>query len=189
MPLYFAYGSCMNADDLARTVDAIFVNSARLENYRLAFTRYSNGRKGGVADIVPSKGDYVEGVLMLVPDFKALDAREGHPYVYKRKRIKVLPKGHEAAVYASTYVVVEKESCEVLPHPDYVRLIREGAAQFLSAEYQNFLEQLLAIERKEHKPKTKRNRHDPLDSASYTSIYYDYLMEERERRLRERLGE
>lgn len=180
----------MSAEDISRTVEAVFVNSARLYDHKLAFTRYSSGRKGGVADIVPSKGDYVEGVLLLVPDFKALDAREGHPHIYKRKKVNVVPKGREAAVVASTYVVVDKQAHEVLPHPDYVQLIRDGAATYLSADYQVYLEELLAIDREPYRfPKPKRRKADRMDSESYTSLFYDYWLEEQQKRLRERLGE
>ena len=55
MPLYFAYGSCMSLKDLARTVDAKLLGPATLNDYRLAFTKYSKGRQGGVVDVIPAE--------------------------------------------------------------------------------------------------------------------------------------
>lgn len=147
MPLYFAFGSCMCPEDLSRTVESSFVNTARIKNHKLAFTRYSHGRSGGVADIVKSKGDYVEGVLMIVDNFKALDLREGHPTVYKRKRISVYLNGHDTPVIAYTYVVVNREKAEVQPTEDYCEVIRSGAYKYLSDDYLLRLEETFAIKR------------------------------------------
>lgn len=133
--LYFAYGSCMNLRDIRRTTPAEFISAATLFDYRLAFTRYSKGRRGGVADVVKSSGDYVEGVLFKIQDLKALDAREGAPYCYKRQKVKVLVHGSMKFVNVWTYEVVRKEEYEIKPSEAYKRLIREGAQQFLSKDY------------------------------------------------------
>ena len=133
--LYFAYGSCMNLKDIRRTTPAEFVSAATLFDYRLAFTRYSSGRKGGVADVVKASGDYVEGVLFKIHDLKALDIREGAPYCYKRRKVKVLVHDSETFVNVWTYEVVNKEPYEIEPSAYYKKLIEEGAKQFLSKEY------------------------------------------------------
>jgi cation transport regulator ChaC len=135
---YFAYGSCMSLKDIQRTTPADFVAAATLFDHKLAFTRYSRGRQGGVADVVESAGDFVEGVLFKIYDLKALDRREGHPFAYKRKKVKVMvqtPRGMKFMnVY--TYSVVNKEPYEIKPSEAYKRLIEEGARQFLSPDYQ-----------------------------------------------------
>jgi hypothetical protein len=141
MPLYFAYGSCMSEKDLARTVKAKKIGTATLYDYKLGFTRYSIGREGGVADIVPSPSDYVEGVLFEVPNFKGLDKREGHPTIYRRKRVKVLMNEFQVFTYAYTYEVLEKsiiDPKEYAPSEYYKGLIFEGA-KALSQEYQSLL--------------------------------------------------
>lgn len=158
MPLYFAYGSCMNQKDIARTVKAEFVSAGRLNNYKLAFTRYADMRGGGSADVVKSEGSYVEGVILRVPDFKRLDAREGHPYIYKRRKVRIHPVGATSYVYGYTYEVVEKASCEFKPSEHYAGLITAGASQFLSEEYQVALAENLKMERvvQAAKPKVKK---------------------------------
>jgi cation transport regulator ChaC len=137
---YFAYGSCMSPKDIQRTTPAEFVSAATLYDYKLAFTRYSAGRRGGVADIVPSVGDYVEGVLLKISDLKALDRREGHPFAYKRKKVRVLVHSRMQIVSVWTYEVTTKEEYEIQPSEAYKRLIREGAKAYLSKEYRKALE-------------------------------------------------
>lgn len=137
--LYFAYGSCMNLKDLQRTTAAKFVSSATLYDYRLAFTRYSAGRKGGVADVVRSSGDFVEGVLFEVPNMKKLDIREGHPFAYKRRKIKVLVHKRMQFVSVWTYAVTKKSKHEFAPSRTYQALIESGARAYLSDVYQDIL--------------------------------------------------
>jgi cation transport regulator ChaC len=139
---YFAYGSCMSLKDIRRTTPAEFVAAATLFDHKLAFTRYSHGRQGGVADVVQSVGDYVEGVLFKVYDLKALDRREGHPTAYRRRKVKVMVKTSKGLKFVSvwTYEVVRKEAYEIQPSESYQRLIREGARSFLSLDYQIELE-------------------------------------------------
>lgn len=141
MPLYFAYGSCMSPKDLARTVKGKFIGSAILYDYRLGFPRYSHGRKGGVADIIPSGGDYVEGIVWEVKSLKELDAREGHPYIYRRKKVKILIPELELFTFATTYEVLEKDILdpkEYAPSKEYADLILDGA-RFLSEDYRELL--------------------------------------------------
>jgi hypothetical protein len=128
-------------NDIEKTTPAEFISAATLFDYKLAFTRYSQRRRGGVVDVIKSSGDYVEGVLFKVSNLKALDAREGHPFCYKRKKVKVLVHNKPKLLDVWTYEVTYKESFEIRPTKDYLDLIREGARQFLSQEYQRDLEQ------------------------------------------------
>lgn len=142
--LYFAYGSCMSPEDLRFTVDAKFISAGRLEDHRIAFTRYASFRKGGVADVVESKGDYLEGVLLEVKSFSGLDAREGHPWVYYRNQVPVLNYLTGETVTAHTYKVLEPLTVEVKPSEEYERLMMSSAKRFLSPEYSSLLEEKLS---------------------------------------------
>jgi gamma-glutamylcyclotransferase (GGCT)/AIG2-like uncharacterized protein YtfP len=135
--MYFAYGSCMSERDFRRTVPHFEVmGRAVLDDYRLAFTRYSSGRQGGVADIVPSPGDRVEGVLYKISSryVKDLDWREGVPAgVYRREYIDVQHNGQ--LVSALTYVVVEKQLDEIAPSESYASIILDEGTSLLSPQY------------------------------------------------------
>lgn len=142
---YFAYGSNMSSEELqAWCPNAAFVSIARLPNHRLDFTRYSEKRKGGVADIVPSEGDDVWGVLYELPTeaLPALDRKEGVARgAYRRAHVGVeLPSGEH--VRAMTYVVVEKEPPQP-PSDEYLNHLLVGAREWnLPAEYVAKLERI-----------------------------------------------
>lgn len=137
---YFAYGSCMSLQDLRRTEKkAQLVGVGRLYGFKLAFTRWSAGRGGGVADVIKGKpDDFVEGVIFAVPDWKALDIREGYPTCYKRKKIVVHDITNDETIDAITYVVTKKASVEYQPSYEYTSIIIEGATR-LTEEYQRIL--------------------------------------------------
>ena len=62
--LCFAYGSNLDPWQFRRRCPgAQVVGRARLPDHRLAFTRYSRNRRGGVADIVPEPHATVLGVV------------------------------------------------------------------------------------------------------------------------------
>jgi cation transport regulator ChaC len=182
MPYYFAYGSCMSLKDIRRTVPtAELVGIGRVYSKRLAFTRYSANRKGGVADIVDSKNpnDFVEGFIFNVPNFRSLDAREGHPTVYKRKPIMVEMGGNDY-VSCDTYEVVRKHLPEYKPSKHYVALIMDGA-ESLSDEYQEVLDWVInGIQRKQYRKPRVAPEPVPYD---YERIEYDW-----EEELKKRMG-
>ncbi|MBA4492946.1 gamma-glutamylcyclotransferase family protein [Paenactinomyces guangxiensis] len=140
---YFAYGSCMDIDSFLKTVgegNCEIAGAATLKNYRLAFNLFSEYRQGGVADIVASPGDYVEGVLYrLKPEaLPALDEREGvGTGRYRRMDITVEYNGTE--IRTMTYTVVHKEKEELSPGNDYAQLIYNGAVRHLSGTYRKKL--------------------------------------------------
>ena len=141
---YFAYGSNMSREELrSRCPNAEFVTIARLPDHRLDFTRYSRRRQGGVADIVPSSGDEVWGVVYDIPsdELPALDRKEGVPNAYQRAIVSVItPSGERAE--ALTYTVVHKVPTES-PSERYLALILKGAREWgLPAEYVLMLEQI-----------------------------------------------
>ncbi len=77
MVSYFAYGSNLNQEDLNkwcrqrnRPLIDLKSKSPRtciLRDYRLDFNYYSPSRGGGAANIEPSLGEHVEGVLSKCP--------------------------------------------------------------------------------------------------------------------------
>src|SRR5690348_12595760 len=97
--LVFQYGSnCLEAEinGLKRLCgDAKFVDTARADNFELAFDVMSRNRSCAAADIVPKPGGIVWGVLYEIPDEliyrhtaklrgrKALDAIEGEGINYE----------------------------------------------------------------------------------------------------------
>ncbi len=133
---YFAYGSCMSPQDFARTVpDFNIVGRAVLPGYRLAFTHYSEGRMGGVADVVEAPDEEVEGVLYQFPSayLERLDDREGvSEGFYRRMEVTVQMDGSEQTAW--TYTVVDKAPEEIAPSGLYRDIILDGA-QLLSASY------------------------------------------------------
>lgn len=124
----------MNETSLAKDVAGFrFLTPAILTGYRLGFTRYSSKRDTGVADIVRQRGGRVEGKVYYVPDFVGLDRREGHPTLYRRKRIRVFLVRERRWQTVWAYEVVRKQR-EYVPSRRYATLIWEGAA-VLSSKY------------------------------------------------------
>lgn len=142
---YFAYGSNMSREELRSWCpSAEFVTIARLLDHRLDFTRHSRRRQGGVADVVPSSGHQVWGVVYDIPshELPALDRKEGIAKdAYRRLHVQVTePSGQQ--VRALTYTVVHKVPTE-LPSERYLDLILKGAREWkLPAEYVRRLEQI-----------------------------------------------
>jgi gamma-glutamylcyclotransferase (GGCT)/AIG2-like uncharacterized protein YtfP len=91
--LYFAYGSNMHPGQMQeRCPGSVFVAAARLRDHRLAFSRpWAAWDGSGVADIQPSPGGIVEGVVWEITDAHrdALDEYEEHPRAYTRKDVVV----------------------------------------------------------------------------------------------------
>ena len=140
MSLYFAYGSNMDQNQmLERCPDAVLVGSAILAEHRLAFTIFSPKRNCGCADIVPSVGSVVYGLLydLTDADREALDGFEGHPVHYQRITVRVNIETREADAYS--YEVVNKKS-NTRPSIHYLGLLQSAAARFnFPKEYQKFL--------------------------------------------------
>lgn len=108
---YFAYGSNMSPSELnAYCPNSKFINIARLDGYRLEFTRFSHRRQGGVADIVPHEGQTIWGVLYEVPgsEGSSLDRKEGYPSTYEKAKGTVATNDG-AKIEAMTYIVVHKD--------------------------------------------------------------------------------
>lgn len=138
--LYFAYGSNTNLPDLHRwcanrdIAPPRFerVGNAILPDRRLAFTRKSSSRNGGVLDVVAQRGCATPGFVFSIPaDFiPHLDRKEGVPQGdYERlEAIALLPDGRELAVV--TYAVApDRRQPFVQPSPEYLAIVRDGYRQ------------------------------------------------------------
>jgi gamma-glutamylcyclotransferase (GGCT)/AIG2-like uncharacterized protein YtfP len=135
---HFGYGSNLNWDDWKKWCSerGKDPNSLKVEpgtfflpDYELDFHYYSGGRDGGALDVVKLRGHAVAGKLFKVSDdgWDSLDAKEGHPTFYERKKVEVLSENGELRT-AITYVVVpdriKKE--HVTPGSGYIEAVDEG---------------------------------------------------------------
>jgi gamma-glutamylcyclotransferase (GGCT)/AIG2-like uncharacterized protein YtfP len=127
-----------------RAPDHRFLGQAKLEGYRLGFTRRSIRTHTGVADIVHSPGDTVWGALyeMSPAALRAIDRKEGHGWAYTRVPVTVrLPDG--SLDHAETYSVLEKETATVLPSRTYLEgLVRAATRLGLPDAYVDSLARL-----------------------------------------------
>jgi len=152
MPLYFAYGSNMCLRQMQKRCPAAQrVGTGMLANHVLAFTRFAQGRRCGVADVLPHPSQEVWGVLFEVnsTDLRSLDVSEGfhgagQVNAYDRIKIMVLREGDPAEpVRAELYVVQEKNPEILRPNREYQALLVEGATENgLPESYCTMLRQL-----------------------------------------------
>jgi len=120
------------------------IGIARLEGYRLAFTRKSPRWGHGVADVVTASDQHVWGVLYEIGEecLAALDIKEGVGVAYDRHDIHVtLADGTTAT--AMTYMVINKLVDEIAPSRAYLDALIDGATAYkLPADYINWLKQI-----------------------------------------------
>jgi gamma-glutamylcyclotransferase (GGCT)/AIG2-like uncharacterized protein YtfP len=103
--VYLAYGSNLNLEQMAyRCPDAAVIGSTVLANYQLVFR---GNRQCGVATIEMKRGASVPVLLWQITEKceRALDRYEGHPHLYRKKRLMVDLDGDELAAMA--YVMNE----------------------------------------------------------------------------------
>lgn len=143
MPLYFAYGSNLDIEQMRqRCPSSRVVGIGRLPAHRLAFSRYSDSRGCGVADIVPDEGQEVWGLLYEISDEDlkgSLDRYEGFPHCYTRLLLQVetLSVGDPDAW---VYSVVEKDD-HVEPDSYYLDIICSAAASLgFPQEYRSMID-------------------------------------------------
>lgn len=74
---------------------AVPVAFAELRGYQLAFAGHSASWRGAVATVVPARGWVVPGLVYRLPreELLLLDGYEGHPFVYRRVRRRVVKIG------------------------------------------------------------------------------------------------
>ena len=98
---------------------------AVLPNHRLLFAGWSVRWNGAVATIERELGARVPGVLYLLEAnaVAALDRFEGHPLVYRRKRVRVFAAGRRWR-YAQAYAL--KQPVESAPGGEYLNVIKRA---------------------------------------------------------------
>ena len=150
-PLYYAYGSNMDHEQMReRCPGGRFREAARLTSYRLAFTRYSRNRGGGVADIVSDPTAEVWGALWEVTEehLTALDRYEGarrDPPACERIEVTVEAAGVPASAIA--YRVVQPLEGDLRPSTEYRdALVRGARASGLPSAYLACLEGLPTVQ-------------------------------------------
>ncbi len=125
--LCFAFGSNMNAEQMARRVPGAFeVAVATLRDFDLDFVGWSSGWGGGVATVAPRRGRNVAGVLYALTDeqLAALDRFEGVPTVYRRETCSVIVRGSGVAVRAELYR--HRDATRAAPSGRYLATIRRA---------------------------------------------------------------
>jgi len=130
---YFAYGANMNVEGMKyRCPTATVVGPCVLKDWKLTFR--------GCADIVPSPGSQVNGVMWLIEDRdeESLDRFEGHPISYIKKRVAVTPDKSwgEEPVRAMVYIMTPSRWKGFHgPSKPYYNCIAEGYRAFGFDEY------------------------------------------------------
>ena len=122
---YFAYASNLNKKQMQeRCPEAKPRFTATLHHYRLAFLGWSRNWRGGVASIMPFRGERVSGGVWEVSEscLKRLDNFEGP--TYSRQNVKLNTELGEL-VEAITYVKT-KELTEAKPSAEYLATIQQG---------------------------------------------------------------
>lgn len=139
--LYFAYGSNMHPGQMQkRCPGCSFVAAARLRDHRLAFTRpWAGWDGGGVADIQPSPGGIVEGIVWEITEAhrEALDEYEEYPTAYDRRDV-VVETFDGRTLTAFAYFA--RPMGIYRPGRKYLQQLIDGArAHGLSPDYLRFL--------------------------------------------------
>jgi gamma-glutamylcyclotransferase (GGCT)/AIG2-like uncharacterized protein YtfP len=128
--LYFAYGSNLGESVLrTRCPRARQVGIAKIDGFRVGFTRKSTHRGGGVANLVAESGATVWGALFDLSEdgFDILDEYEGAPTAYRRE-VWDFARPDLSIAPAWVYVVVSPQ-LEVPPSHRYWKIIVEGARE------------------------------------------------------------
>jgi gamma-glutamylcyclotransferase (GGCT)/AIG2-like uncharacterized protein YtfP len=139
---YFSYGSNMSEHRMKveRKINFISRKFAILENYKLIFNKVSkNNIYIGYANIIESKGDFVEGVLYEISDsdLKIINKFEGFPIHYYKTDIEVICDDQKicAVVYIANPTMIREN---IKPDKKYLNYLLE-AKDILSEKYYNNL--------------------------------------------------
>jgi gamma-glutamylcyclotransferase (GGCT)/AIG2-like uncharacterized protein YtfP len=150
--LYFAYGSNLDWDQMRdRCPSARYLGNARLADHQLVISRKSIGRGCGVADVIPSVGESVWGVIYEISDADAasLDRDEGYragrkANAYDRiaKEVVAIQDGTQRTIRVQTYVASAQPNPPA-PSRKYLDQIITGARHWQLPE--EYIERLKGI--------------------------------------------
>ena len=125
-PLYFAYGSNINLNQMRyRCPDATVYGQAVLDNYDLRF------RGSGVATVEPKEGACVYGLLWELTDKceASLDRYEGYPRLYIKQALEVRTFDGQRVPVMAYIMNPELHLKPSLPPRDYYLGIKAGYEQ------------------------------------------------------------
>jgi len=160
--LYFAYGSNLDREDLAKacvkkgipTPRMLDERRASLPGWALRFDFFSATRMSGTANIVwtGQEGDRVHGAVYEVSDveLKIIDWKEGVPRSYARQDVEVVLADGKRVPGVVTHVVVKGREMNqhVPPSKDYMmHLVKNARRLGFPAEYVKRLEGFQTTER------------------------------------------
>ena len=147
--IYFAYGSNMSSEQMSnRCPNSKYLGYGFLKNYKIDFTRMSQLREGGVADIVYCENEEVWGVFYSLTenDLTFLDTKEGYPDAYTRSDFNCyfvknnLQVGKAEQITAIAYTVVNKSPITIPPSLKYLNILQDAAFEHaFPIEYQKTL--------------------------------------------------
>ena len=140
-PLYFGYGSNLNAPDMARWANERNVPQLTLEplepvwlpDYVPVFDYYSRSRRGGALNLRPMRGGLTPGVLFraTAQDWKGMDRKEGAGGGFYR-RLEMWALDHLGnRIAAQTYEACpDRRGAYCKPTEDYLRVVRDGLSTY-----------------------------------------------------------
>ncbi len=152
----FGYGSLLDQQDAERTVSDIeYLYNALLPSHKVACTRSSKTRDGGVADVVPHDECDVWGAVYRVNEagLRSLDNREGvQNQIYCRNTMTVFRDGDKnKPVKVEVYTVVNKSKHPIPCTNEYRDLILRGAEdRHLPDDYIRLLRSDLKVHTLDH---------------------------------------
>ena len=148
MPLYFAYGSNLDVQQMHhRCAEAVrLLAPGRLRGYALAFNAYSSSWRGGVADVVLAPQQEVWGLVYDVSTagLERLDVYEDYPHLYRRFQ-DAIETSRSVLTAVWIYTVVHKQEF-IPPSQEYLGVLQRAARCFDFPEaYRAFLDGIATV--------------------------------------------
>ena len=141
MPLYFAFGSNLDIEQMAqRCPGSRPLFPARLDDHRIAFSRQSRFWGGGAADILPAPGQQVWGAVYAL-DEGHLERLDHYETGYERVQLSVR-SDRGTRHTATSYRVLRK--LDLRPSRVYLdKMLRWGEHWGLPAPYMQKLREIV----------------------------------------------
>lgn len=139
---YFAYGSNLNQDDLDKWCDkhgeprlnlkSKAWHRATLHDFALSFNCYSRTRRCGAANIQPSPGECVRGVVFEItqPELELIARKEGTPKTYVEKNVALELEDGTRVPSKTFHCCPGTERPDLKPSKEYLHIIIEGARRY-----------------------------------------------------------
>lgn len=174
---YFAYGSNLDeAQVQKRTPFAKFVCRVALKDYKLTFVTYSYSWKGGIANVEPSEGDVVYGVLWHFTDemLTKMDRYEGYPNKYTRKEVQVTKLIDDASDMPQEITAIVYEIKSEIDKKDF-QPAGDTYYNQIKAAYEKFALPMIVLEESQKYSTDNKAPYKSWSGVSTAgSTYYDY---------------